>query len=109
MRAQCNFKASTKGSARDCGDHWDWGVLHRILNLLEAGALWSPTEFTDVGTSNKGAPLANENDASCSIAHCGVHAFEQPLADMPTQRIYRRIVNNDKGDFAISLKTDSFS
>ena len=109
MRAQCNFEASTKGSAVDRGDHWDWGVLHRILNLLEAGALWSPTEFADVGTSNKGAPLTDENNAGCSVAHRSGHAVEQPLADMPTQRIYWRIVDNDKGDFADSLKTDSFS
>ena len=76
VRAQCNFEASTKGGAMDCGDHWDWGVLHRILDLLKAGALWSSTEFTDVGTRNKGSPLAKENDAGCSIAHCGSHAIE---------------------------------
>jgi hypothetical protein len=109
MRAQRNFEASAKGSAVDSGDHWDRGILHRILDLLKAGTLWSPTEFTDISTSNKGAPLAHEDDAGGSIANCGHHAIEQPLADMPTQRIHGRIVDNDKSDLAIGLKTDSFS
>ncbi len=109
VRAQRNFESAAEGRAVDRGDHRDRGVLHRGLHLLEADGLRrAAAELADVGTGDERPAVADHDDRLRTVVGRLRDPVEEPLADVPTQRVDRRIVDDHEGDVALALETDGF-
>jgi hypothetical protein len=107
VRAECHFEPAAEGRPVDRGDHRYGRVLDHTLRVGEARRLGrSPAELGDVGAGDERAAIADQHDRVGAVGDRLVDAVEDALADMPTERVDGRVVDDDEGDVVVALQAD---
>ena len=103
--AQGHFQPAAQCGAMNGSHHRLWRIFHRGLHIVQARPLHRAAEFGNVGTGNKGPPLANQNDGLCVLVGNGLfETFGQSVPHIRRQRVDRRRVERQHGNVAVTRK-----
>ena len=105
MAAERQFQPAAERRAVDGGDRRLGDGLERRKDGAQFRLLHRFAEFGDVGASDKSpAGAGDDNSRDRSIIAQGDQSLHQRFADMKTQRVDRRVVDDDDGDIAVPIE-----